>query len=557
MTEQKDVGRRTSDVRCLLLLTLVVLATSLPFVHRAYFVDDYYFVTMAKGILQNPWRPYDFKSDDAGIGNVGWERGQRPRMVNPPLFHYFLAGVIKTWGDAPWKLRTASLVFSFVALFSMYFLGKRFVPDPLGAAVLMAVCPAYWLTSYSLLIDSALIAFLLASLLAFFIGYEKKSVRWILMSGLLMGLTVLVKYFGVIVVALAFTWQILDSGRRSWKPGYLAYIVFLVVQLLWAAWNVSTYGQSHFLAALPRGMNSPSFIPWAQKSLVLGSFIGGSVFFVMASGVLLWRASKEWLGGIAVLAVVLYALFSSRVGGFDGTQSVLLALFICGTAGYLILTGRVLHVAENKNHAFLMIWLLLGLSELVIVMPWTAGRYLLCVLPAMCWIFAIQVQALGGAKLWKLTLGATALLGFFVAQADNVQANTIVALAERLGSKTVEFQRVAPKPAHHWYYLADTFDGSQPYLLPLGWENVLPHQKFGRGDLFLRATYRKSSWWNVDEELKHFRPVLTIELRSKNPIRVMDVPASAGFYASCWGALPWTLTNHPLERFDLYQAISE
>src|SRR5690348_6194670 len=187
-----DVGPRTSDGRSLALLILVVLATSLPFVRRAYFVDDYYFVLMAKGILQHPWRPYDFKSDDAGIGNVGWERGQKPRMVNPPLFHYYLAGVIALVGDAPWKLRTASLVFSFIAVFCMYFMGKRFVRDPLAAALLMALCPAYWLTSYSLLIDSALVAILLASLLAFMIGEEKRSLSWICLSGTLMGLTMLV-----------------------------------------------------------------------------------------------------------------------------------------------------------------------------------------------------------------------------------------------------------------------------------------------------------------------------------------------------------------------------
>src|SRR5690242_20754902 len=110
------------DVKALLLLTAIVTATALPFIRRAYFIDDYYFVTMAKGILENPFRPYDFKSDDAGIGNRGWDRGQRPRMVNPPLFHYFLAGVIALVGDAPWKLRTASLVFSWVALVCMYFL---------------------------------------------------------------------------------------------------------------------------------------------------------------------------------------------------------------------------------------------------------------------------------------------------------------------------------------------------------------------------------------------------------------------------------------------------
>src|SRR5689334_4914518 len=95
--------------KALAIITLMILATSLPFIHRAYFVDDYYFVTMAKGIIESPWRPYDFKSDDAGIGNRGWDRGQPPRMVNPPLFHYFLAAVITLFGDATWKLRLAAL----------------------------------------------------------------------------------------------------------------------------------------------------------------------------------------------------------------------------------------------------------------------------------------------------------------------------------------------------------------------------------------------------------------------------------------------------------------
>src|ERR1043165_5956950 len=124
-----DRGPRTADGRAIALLVLVSLATSLPFVRRAYFVDDFYFVTMAKGILEHPARPYDFLSDDAGIANVAWERGKQPRMVNPPLFHYFLAAVIAVWGDATWKLRSASLLFPLISLYAAYFLGKRFVRD--------------------------------------------------------------------------------------------------------------------------------------------------------------------------------------------------------------------------------------------------------------------------------------------------------------------------------------------------------------------------------------------------------------------------------------------
>ena len=154
---------------------------------RAYFVDDFYFVTMAKGILKHPARPYDFVSDDAGIGNVAWERGQAPRMVNPPLFHYFLAGVIKMWGDAVWKLRTASLIFPLISLYAAYFLGKRFVKNSFAAASLLAITPAFWLTSYALLIDSALLAFFLAALECFIAGHEKKRMGFLALSGVLMG----------------------------------------------------------------------------------------------------------------------------------------------------------------------------------------------------------------------------------------------------------------------------------------------------------------------------------------------------------------------------------
>jgi hypothetical protein len=71
-----------------------------PFVGRAFFVDDNYQMLMARGILDHPLRPYDFKADDNGRDNAGWERGQPPRMVNPPLHHYIL-GLFSKIGDIP------------------------------------------------------------------------------------------------------------------------------------------------------------------------------------------------------------------------------------------------------------------------------------------------------------------------------------------------------------------------------------------------------------------------------------------------------------------------
>src|SRR5262245_38585110 len=104
------------DRRAVLILSAVALLIALPFINRPYFVDDYYFVKMAKGILEHPTRPYDFRADDAGKDNIAWEAGQRPRMVNPPLFHYYLAGVMKVFGDSEVVLRLSLLPFSILAL---------------------------------------------------------------------------------------------------------------------------------------------------------------------------------------------------------------------------------------------------------------------------------------------------------------------------------------------------------------------------------------------------------------------------------------------------------
>lgn len=533
----------------------MVLGTTLPFIRRAYFVDDHYFVAIARGILAHPTRPYDFKSDDAGLQVVGWQRGEKPRMVNPLLFHYYLAAVIRCWGDAVWKLRASSLVFSLLAVGAMYFLGRRFTDDPFYPALLMAVTPAYWLTSYSLLIDSALIGLFLAALWTFMIGLETRRTRWIFLSGVLMGATILTKYFGVLIVPLALLWQWLHPNDRRWRSGYVAYGICAVLLFLWSVWNYETYGAAHMLASFSRGVkaNEPFLFYW-YKILAVASFIGGGTIFLLAVPFCLWRMSRLVVGALGLLTIVLYLTFHSATGGFTAAESAQLTIWI-GVAFAFVAALAINGWPRETSDQFLYAWVFLGVAELIVVMPWTAGRYMLCVLPAVIWLFA---RILNKAQLtvWRYPiLALTAVVGLALADADYVQANCIEALAHQLQRIGPQLQRLAPRPAH-WYYLADTFDGSQPYLEPLGWQNVFPNQTFHKGDLFLRAHYRKSSWWKMTH-MDRFRPVWTYEVTSRNPLRVMDVPASAGWYASCWGALPFTWTDHPLERFDLYQATAD
>ncbi|OGR90029.1 MAG: hypothetical protein A2992_00560 [Elusimicrobia bacterium RIFCSPLOWO2_01_FULL_59_12] len=594
-----------SHVRALGLLTLLMGVLVLPFVTRAYFVDDYYFVTMAKGILEHPARPYDFRSDDAGIANIAWERGKQPRMVNPPLFHYFLAAVMKIGGGETWKLRTASLIFPLISLYAMYFLGKRFVRDPLAAASLMAVTPAFWLTSYSLLIDSALLAFFLAALACFIIGHEEKRMGLLWFSGALMGLTFLTKYTGALILPVALVWHALHRERCSITGTLAAFGVCAIIFLLWGVWGIMTYGQMHFIATFSRGFHPATLLglgtlglfvlgsyfwwkeparrhqavtaracwgfclilwivflwmggsvgTWLQnfyfdKIISVASFLGGTTVFLFWAPSFLCKRDARTFGIWLAVAGLLYVAFSSRIGGFNRLQSAQLAFFIGSTLAFMIHLLRETSPRSSKPQRYLLIWLVVGLLELIIVMPWTAARYLLIILPPVCWVFRRWVEDSGRVWLWRWAWGMTALMGAALAYVDYAQAGTILPLTQVLETQQAQFQKLSPRPPNHWYYLADTFDGSQPYILRLGWENVFPFQSFPRGSLFLRSRFRKSSWWNIKNP-ERFAPVAAWEFNSRIPLRVMDIPASAGFYASCWGILPYAITRHPLERFEL------
>ena len=346
--------------RAVLLLVFVSLATALPFVHRAYFVDDHYFVTIAKGLVEHPARPYDFRADDEAHATLGWERGQPPRMVNPLLFHYYLAAVIHCWGDAVWKLRFSALIFSVMAVIAVYFLGFRFVARPLYPALLMALTPAYWLTSYSLLIDGAMIGFFLTALWTFMAGLGKTPRRaFIVLSGFLMGATMLTKYTGALVIVLA-VWQMMHPAYRRWRPGYAAFGIFLALLGCWSFWNVETYGAIHLLASAARGVKAdePAAF-YLYKVLAVASFMGGGTLFFLFTPFILWRRSRLITAALLFFMAGLAGLFMSRYGGFSFSQSIQLALWISVSLGFVV-TVASQGMARGSAAAFFIHLVFLG-----------------------------------------------------------------------------------------------------------------------------------------------------------------------------------------------------
>src|SRR5689334_22807548 len=116
---------------------LLPLLLAAPFLNRAYFVDDNYFVEIATWLKSHPDKPYDFRADDAGPQNLGWEKNGFVRMVNPLVHHYFLAGLMKGWDlfhpgmrTPEWYLRLGTVLLSCGSVLILFELARRWTFHP-------------------------------------------------------------------------------------------------------------------------------------------------------------------------------------------------------------------------------------------------------------------------------------------------------------------------------------------------------------------------------------------------------------------------------------------
>ncbi|MBL0059570.1 MAG: glycosyltransferase family 39 protein [Elusimicrobia bacterium] len=527
---------------------LLPIVLGAPFVGRAYFVDDHYHMLMAIGTLDHPLRPYDFKADDDGVDHAGWERGQPPRMVNPPLHHYLLGLFWKLGGGRLWVVRLLCLLLSGGAAVFIYRLAARLNFPPVPVTVLSVLTPAFWLTSYALMIDATLLFFFLGALWAWVEGLRRRSTGWLIVSGLAMGLTLLTKYTGAMLlpVAALYWWTDRESGRR-WTP-WLTFLLPLAIFALWSGWNVATYGAVHLTESSKRVMQT---FTWGHVLIFL-TFLSGVFLLPLVGWVEVGNRRKTLL---AILAALLLAFFlEGPRGGFSRFESLTLAALSVGGALFLWAVIKVLRGVRHPSDFFLFGWLAIGTVQMVYVMQWVAARYYLTLLvPVVFLSYRLWQErfSFSPVRLTRRWGGAAVTLFLFslgLGAGDYFQAET-----SRLIARDATRDGLL-STGRRGFFLGDSFTSS--YLKTVGWRPAFKDTHMVPGDLVLQQEVIMPPWWYRAETHRR-RPLAVYEYTSRWPLRVMDNKGSAGFYASAWGALPFTFTRGPLERYTLYEILPE
>lgn len=527
-----------------LLVFIFPLLLAAPFLNRAFFVDDNYFVEIATWLKAHPALPYHFLADDAGLQNRGWEKNGFVRMVNPLVHHYYLALLLKVYGSAEWFLRLGCTFLScFSALFIFEF-ARRWTNTPLLATLLVLVTPVQWLGSYSLLIDPTMAFFAFGALYFFIRSTEVNSLPLMIYSGLFMGLAVLSKYTALFIFPLTAVWMMLRWKKieRRWLCA-IAWGLGLVGLVVYNLWTAHLYGRPHLLAASARMVH---VFGWA-KVLSLLVFFSGSLLLPLVS----WQVvngKKRLLSVFFVLTLAVF--FASAVGGFSKLQGGLLGLWL--VTSFLFLGsawGNRSQWIYPRDH-FLFMWVAGFLAMMLLVMDWVAARYYCLVAPAAVLMSVRLLEMKGGLraeKHLKLILAGVFIFTALLAFADYKQAEPSRRLKFQLKEKGFF-------GGDRHFYLGDSF--TMGYLRAEGWVPCFPETQFQPGDWILAKEVTMPLIWFAHRQLV-LREIARFDYPSSLPLKVMDYKGSAGFYASVWGALPFTFSTGPWERFHLFEIIEK
>ncbi len=204
---EAGVAAKTAP-RGLWLVLALTLLLRLPFLNQAVQGDDDIYITEAAHAQVEPLHPADvsyvFRGDTVDL------RGQS----HPPLNAWPLAVLVAIFGGVrEIPFHAAYVVFSLIAVWSMWRLALRFSPHPVWATLLFCAVPAFVVNGNSFEPDVPFLAFWTASIALFI------EERYIL-AVIAMGLASLDAYQAIFLTPILWAWCYFE--KRSRKAALLA-----------------------------------------------------------------------------------------------------------------------------------------------------------------------------------------------------------------------------------------------------------------------------------------------------------------------------------------------
>lgn len=519
-------------------LALATLLALLPFVGKAFHIDDPLFLWSARQCQATPWDFYGIE--------INWEGTREPmhRIVqNPPGMCWYLALAAACVGWSETALHLACLPPAIALVCGTWRLARRLCSRPDLAAAAVLAAPVFLVSSTTVMCDVLMVAFYIWSIEFWLGGLETSSAGRFVAAGCLIAAAGLTKYFGVTLIPLLVAYTILKRRKITAELVWLAIPVALL-----AIYQVGTdrrYGHGLLLDSIGYSLSRRAGFsrPWWLPALGTFCFCGGGLFPVLS---LSWLATtRRMLAGLGVLAVLVGAVLLTDSGkhGLPVMEpdnpnrwivAIQIGLFAAGGLLVLLLAGGDLKEKRDPDALLLALWIG-GTFVFAAFLNWTiSARILLPAAPAVAILLVRRLEAVGtfskpgGSRNAWLAVGCSLIVAWAAAWGDYRLAGAARAAA------ALPFDRIVPGHgtvwfAGHWgfqYYMEQT--GAKP--LTKGETTV------ATGDVIV-APYRNADVFIPPAEI--IDPKGNQTLPVSGWVTTMESFLGAGFYTDNFGPLPF------------------
>jgi 4-amino-4-deoxy-L-arabinose transferase-like glycosyltransferase len=529
-------------------LAALSLACLLPFVGKAFHVDDPMYIWAGEQVRADPADFYGF--------DVNWHGFFEPNYVankNPPLIGFWLAAVSLAGGWSEPALHLGMLLPLGLLLLAVYGLGTRLTGDPLCVGLVLLALPGLLVSATTVMSDVLMLSLWCSAAWLWIRGVDTGRIGPLLGAGVLMGLAPLAKYFGIALLPLLVAWALARRAPfRLWGPPLLlplaivgAYEVYMRARYGWSPLvDVGGYALSY----------APGRARYTglERAIVGLCFLGGLTLPVLFAAPWTWaRRTSLALGGALVAAVLLAPALGSLgrlpLVDEDGARwDLALHVGVFGVAGLnlLALGARDLWLRRDPDALLLGLWLG-GTWFFAAFTNWTmTARSLLpaAVPAALLLVRALEARA-GPRPLAALALPVALGLvaGLVVAQGDAALADSARRAARELADRE---ERVVFQGA--W--------GFQLYMQQLGAERLrIDGMQLRPGDVVITPGTNTNL---VALPAHVVEPLAVAEFPSGRLAATLSKERGAGFYASLWGPLPFVFGPVPPERYTVERVVA-
>ena len=529
---------------------IVVIVCLLPFLNKAFHMDDPMFLWAAKQIQDKPADFYGFS-----INWYGYSMPMSEVTKNPPLTSYYIAMAASMFGWSEPVLHIAFLIPAVCAALGTYYLAKELCPRPVLAAVSTVLTPAFLVSSTNVMCDTMMLALWVWAVFLWMRGVKTDNNLKLFFAAILIAACAMTKYFGVSLLVLLPAYSLMRKRRMGI---WMLFLFIPVIILAGYQWMTHTlYGRGLLLDA------GEYAIKWRWtggsqlllKGLIGLVFAGGGAITVLFYSPLLWSGRVLIRAGGATIFLIIALIFAGKVStvpictdsGIRWSFLIQFGLMFATGAGILWLSGADFWKCRDADSLLLLLWVL-GTFIFAGFINWTANvRSVLPMVPAVSVLIMRRIsrRCEPGAeeKTWRVVwpLVPAAVIAMLLCGADYALAGAGRSAAASVHDRFENYHNTVWFEGH-WgfqYYMEKAGGRAVDFFRPEFVEQdivVIPLNNCNTQFLLEDTAYLSDTF-----------------LYAPYPwFATMSHPLGAGFYASEWGPLPFAIGPTDAEKYCIF-----